>query len=113
MDIRRRDGRGNPLCGGALGPLAPRRRAAVALAGIVIDWIPVITGWMTVEGVPPRLLLAAHLGFGGIGYLLLICCLVAWVQASEGPQTVRLWFVGIWGISYLAGVTMIALALAW
>ena len=90
----------------ALGPLAPRRRAALALAGIVIDWTPVAASWMTVPGAPSRVLLAAHFAFGFVGYLLLAYCLLGWVRNQERPVRARIAFVGIWGVAYLAGVLM-------
>ena len=90
----------------ALGSLAPRRRALVAVVGIVLDWIPVAAGWMSVDAAPSPVTLAIHFGFGIVGYLLLGYCLLGWVSARERPHRVRLAFVGIWGIAYLAGVAM-------
>ena len=90
----------------ALGPLAPRRRAALAVAGIAVDWIPVVAGWMIVPGAPSRTLLGAHFGFGVVGYLLLAYCLFGWVRDRERSVRARVAFVAIWGVAYLAGVLM-------
>ena len=90
----------------ALGPLPPRFRAAVAITGVVIDWIPVVAGWMTVEGSPPQVLLSMHFGFGVVGYTILLYCLVGWIRAVERDWRVRVAFIGIWGIAYLAGIGM-------
>ena len=98
------------LVGAAIGPLPPRRRATLALVGIVVDWIPVLAGWMTLNGAAPRSLLFVHLGFGVVGYLLLVYCLLAWIQGRERARKVRLAFVGIWGLAYLAGVGMVVTA---
>ena len=98
------------LVSAAIGPLSPRRRAAVALLGIVVDWIPVLAGWMTLNGAAPRSLLFVHLGFGVVGYLLLVYCLLAWIQGRERARQVRFAFVGIWGLAYLAGVAMVVTA---
>ena len=90
----------------AIGPLAPRGRAALAVAGIVVDWAPVAAGWMTVTGAPSRVLLGAHFAFGFVGYLLLAYCLLGWIRNRERPVRVRVAFVGVWGVAYLAGVLM-------
>ena len=94
------------LVGAAIGPLSPHRRAAVALLGIVLDWIPVLASWMTLNGAAPRVLLIAHFGFGFVGYLVLAYCLLAWIQGNERSRQVRIAFVSIWGIAYAAGVSM-------
>ena len=98
------------LVGAAVGPLTPRRRAVVALLGIVIDWIPVLASWMTLNDAAPRVLLIVHFGFGVVGYLLLVFCLLGWIQGYERSRQVRIAFVGIWGIAYLAGVALAATA---
>lgn len=90
----------------AFGPFGPRARAAIAVAGIVVDWVPVAAGWMTVESAPSQVLLGAHFGFGIVGYLLLGYCLLGWIRGRERSQRTRVAFVGIWGVAYLAGVGM-------
>lgn len=89
----------------ALGPIAPRRRAAIAIVGVVVDWLPLFAGWMTVDDAS-QLLLAVHFGFGLVGYGLLVYCVIGWVRGRERVALVRVAFIGIWGIAYLAGVLM-------
>lgn len=95
----------------ALGPLEPRRRATLAVVGVLVDWLPVAAGWMTIDE-PSNVLLAVHFGFGIAGYLVLLYCLLGWVRGRERSPKARVAFVGIWGIAYLAGVLMAIGALA-
>lgn len=90
----------------ALGPITPRWRAGIAIAGIFIDWIPVAAGWMAVAD-PSHLLLTLHFGFGIVGYALLLYCLIGWIRGDERSLYTRAAFVCIWGIAYLAGVLMV------
>ncbi len=60
----------------ALAPITNHQRVGVAVAGIVIDWIPVVTGLMAIPGDPSPILFAIHISFGVAGYVLLGYCLV-------------------------------------
>lgn len=90
----------------ALGPLAPRRRAGVALVGIVIDWVPVAAGWMRLAGEPSAGLYAIHMGLGVLGYALLGYCLVGWMRGRPRSRRVRVAFLAVWTPAYLAGLLM-------
>ena len=94
----------------ALAPVTPRRRAGVAVAGVVTDWLPLFAGWMAIPGDPPALLYAVHMGFGFVGYLLLAYCLLGWVQGVQRRLAVRVAFLAVWTPAYLAGVVMAAQA---
>lgn len=87
----------------ALGPLEPRKKGYVALAGVVSDWVPFFTGWMQATVELPRSLFYVHISFGVVGYSLLLYCLLAWLRGRERPLRVRAGFVGLWSIAYLAG----------
>ncbi len=95
----------------AIGPLSPRQRAGVAMLGIVIDWIPLLARWMILDNSAPRVLQLVHVGFGGVGYVLLVYCLFAWIQGYERSLRLRMAFVVIWGLAYVAGVAMVLTAL--
>lgn len=96
----------------ALAPIGNRERAVVAVLGIVTDWIPVLVGWMSISGSPSRVLYAAHLGFGVVGYALLVYCLAAWLRDRNPRLAIRLAFLGIWTVAFLAGVAMASAALS-
>ena len=94
----------------ALAPLAERRRAGVAAVGVVADWIPLFAGWMAIPGDPPALLYAVHMGFGFVGYLLLVYCFLGWIRGVQRRLAVRVAFLAVWTPAYLAGVVMAAQA---
>jgi len=92
----------------ALAPITNHERALVALVGIVVDWVPVITGWMVIPGDPPPVLFAIHMSFGVVGYALLAYCIVGWLRDQDRSLKTRAAFLGIWTTAYLAGVAMTA-----
>ena len=93
-----------------LAPLENRSRAFVAVVAIVLDWVPVATGWMQRGTDPPAGLWWTHMGFGVVGYAILGYCLLGWVRDRPRGLRVRLAFLVIWTPAYLAGVVMARLA---
>lgn len=91
----------------AIADLHPHHRLAVALVGAGLDWLPLGLGWMWVAGSPAPWLVRTHLGFGLAGYALLTACAADWVRGVDRPRPIRLAFLGMWTIGYLAGVVMV------
>lgn len=89
-----------------LAPIEAHSRAAVALAGVVVDWVPVAAGWMQLEADPPAYLWWTHMGFGVVGYAILAYCLLGWLRGRPRDRRVRLSFLVIWTPAYLAGIVM-------
>jgi len=98
---------GVSLAVAALAPLLPRQRLALAIVGALLDWLPLGLGWMTVAGSPAPWLFRAHLGFGAAGYALLATCGVDWVRGIERARPIRVAYLVLWTVGYLAGVAMV------
>lgn len=98
---------GVSLAAAALAQMAPRRRLGVAIVGVLLDWLPFGLGWMTVAGSPAPWLFRAHLGFGAAGYALLATCGVNWIRGIERPRPIRVAYLALWTVGYLAGVAMV------
>jgi hypothetical protein len=92
----------------ALAPLGNRQRALVGVLGILSDWLPVLLGWMSVHGSPSPVLYASHLGFGVAGYALLLYCLAGWIRNRNPPLGIRVSFLAVWTVAFLAGFGMAA-----
>jgi hypothetical protein len=90
----------------ALAPIENRVRGLVAIVGIVIDWLPVALGWMSLAGSPAPVLYASHLVFGVAGYALLLYCPAAWLRDRNRRLAVRAVFLAVWTVALLAGLGM-------
>ena len=85
----------------------------MAVLGIVADWFPVLFGWVSIPVLPPPLLYMSHPVFGVVGYAILLYCLVAWLKDRNCRFEVRVAFLGIWTVAYLAGLGMATATPTW
>lgn len=78
----------------AVANIQPSTRGIVAVLGIIIDWIPLLAGWMVVTEARMSLLYF-HFVFGIIGYGIVLYYLVGWVRLIERSRWIRIAFISI------------------